>query len=716
MPTFSLRHPYFIIVLCLFICVLGVTSIIQMPVDMFPPINIPVVLVATFYNGMPPEQIEADVTDTFERFFTLGSGIDHMESRSMSGVSLIKIYFQPGTSANADVTQISNLAMADLRRLPEGTLPPVVMKTDASNLPVCLLTVEGQGLNETQLHDYLQYQIRNQIANVPGATVPPPYGGRYRQIMVYVDPRKLQAHNLSPMDVVRATNESNLILPAGDLRLGLTDQNIYTNAQIPNAAALNEIPLKTEGQKSVFIADVGNAVDGSYLQYNIVRVNGQNSVYVPIQKQGGDTNTIAVVSGIRRAIQILRDIPSQLKTHVVFDQSVFVKEAISTVMREGGVGILLTAVMILVFLGSMRATAAVFLSIPLSVMIAFFILHVGGRSIDSMVLSGLALAFSRLIDDSVVVLENVYRHIELGEEPHVAAVHGANEVALAVLAIMLVAVVVFFPVTFLFGVSKYLFTALALGVVLALFASYFCAVTVVPLYCAHVLKSVPAHGAAPGGGSWGARFHASFNAKFERVLDVYERWVSKALDHPREVVVGFVGMFLLSFLLFPFVGVSFFPRTDAGQFVINVKAPTGTRVELTEQYIKRVEGIVRRVVKPEDLETVVSNIGVMADLSALFTPNSAMHTAFVQVGLKENHKISSFVYMDQVRKRIATELPELRTYFQSGGLVDSVLNQGMPAPIDVQVSGMDLRKSAGIAQELARQIKALPSVSDVYVP
>jgi HAE1 family hydrophobic/amphiphilic exporter-1 len=714
MPSFSLRHPYFIIVLCMFVCVLGITSIVQMPVDMFPPINIPVVLVATFYNGMPPEQIEADITDTFERFFTLGSGIDHMESRSMSGVSLIKIYFQPGTNANADVTQISNLAMADLRRLPEGTLPPVVMKTDASNLPVCLLTVEGQNLNETQLHDYLQYQIRNQIANVPGATVPPPYGGRYRQIMVYVDPQKLQAHDLSPMDVVRATNESNLILPAGDLRLGPTDQNIYTNAQVPNAQALNQIPLKTEGERSVFVADVGHAVDGSYLQYNIVRVNGQKSVYVPIQKQGGDTNTIAVVSGIRKAIQTLRDIPANLKTHVVFDQSVFVKEAISTVMREGGAGVFLTALMILVFLGSMRATAAVFLSIPLSVMIAFFILHMAGRSIDSMVLSGLALAFSRLIDDSVVVLENVYRHIELGEEPSVAAIHGANEVALAVLAIMLVAVVVFFPVTFLFGVSKYLFGALALGVVLALFASYFCAVTVVPLYCAHVLK--PVHHGADVKKSWGARFHDAFNKRFDKMLDLYERWVQKTLDRPREVVIGFVAMFLLSFSLHPFIGVSFFPRTDAGQFVINVKAPTGTRVEITEDYVKQVEAIVREVVKPGDLDTVVSNLGVMADLSALFTPNSAMHTAFVQVGLKEDHKVSSFTYMDQVRSRVAAELPQLRTYFQSGGLVDSVLNQGMPAPIDVQVSGMDLRKTADIAQDLARQIKALPSVSDVYVP
>jgi len=714
-PTFAIRHPYFTIVVCLFICVLGITSLAQMPVDMFPPINIPVVLVATFYNGMPPEQIEADITDTFERFFTLGSGIDHMESRSMTGVSLIKIYFQPGTDANADVTNISNLAMADLRRLPEGTLPPVVMKVDASSLPVCLLTVDGQGLNETQLHDYLQFQIRNQIAGVPGATVPPPYGGKYRQIMVYVDPLKLQAHELSPMDVVRAMNESNLILPAGDVRLGPLDYNIYTNAQVADADALNRVPLKTEGQKSVFLSDVGKAVDGSYQQYNIVRVNGQKSVYAPILKQGGDTNTIAVVNGIKKAILTLRDIPAQLHTHVVFDQSVFVKQAISTVLREGGIGLFLTAVMILLFLGSMRATSAVFLSIPLSVMMAFFILHLADRTINAMVLSGLALAFSRLIDDSVVVIENIYRHIELGEDPKVAAVKGANEVALAVLAIMLVAVVVFFPVTLLFGVSKYLFSALALAVVLALAASYFDAVTVVPLFCAHFLKPAHAHGEDTKK-SWGARFHAGFNAKFEKMLNVYERYVDKTLDRPRDALIIFTGMFLLSFLLIPFIGVSFFPRSDAGQFVINVKAPTGTRIEVTNDYIKQVEEIVRQVVKPEDLNTVVSNIGVMPDLSALFTPNAGMHSAFVQVGLKEDHGTSSFVYMNEVRRRIAAQLPQLRTYFQSGGLVDAVLNQGMPAPIDVQVSGMDLKTNDKIAQDLARQIRAAKGVSDVYIP
>jgi multidrug efflux pump subunit AcrB len=717
MPSFAVRHPYLLIVVCLFVCVLGLTSVARMPVDMFPPINIPVVLVATFYSGMPPQQIEADITDTFERFFTLASGIDHMESRSMTGVSLIKIYFQPGTDANADVTQISNLAMADLRRLPQGTLPPVVMKVDASSLPVCLLTVSGEGLDETQLHDYLQYQIRNQIAGVPGATVPPPYGGKYRQIMVYVDPLKLQAHELSPMDVVRATNNSNLILPAGDVRIGPLDYNIYTNAQVADAKSLNSIPLKTEGDKSVFLSDVGEAIDGAALQYNVVRVDGQRSVYVAVQKQGGDTNTIAVVNGINDAIKTLRDIPAQLKAHVVFDQSLFVKQAISTVVREGSIGLVLTAIMVLIFLGSFRATVAVLLSIPLSVMIVFFVLYTGNRSIDSMVLSGLALAFSRLIDNSVVVLENIFRHIEHGEDPGAAAVNGANEVVLPVLAITLIAVVVFFPVTFLFGVSKYLFTALALAVVIALFASYFVAVTVVPLYSARYLKAIKMHDDAdPAQLSGMARFHAWFNVKFDQLLNIYERWVRKALDRPREVLYGFGAIFLLSFLLYPFIGVSFFPRTDAGQFVINVKAPTGTRIDVTENYIKQVEGIVRQVVPPSDLNTIVSNIGVMSDLSSLFTPNSGMHTAFVQVGLKEDHKVGSYVYMARVRERVARELPELRTFFQSGGLVDSVLNQGAPAPIDVQVSGADLQTDDRIAEDLARQFRALPGVSDVYVP
>ena len=725
MSSFSLRHPYFIVVVCLFVCVLGLTSLVQMPVDMFPEIDLPVVEVATFYNGMPPEQVEADITGRFERFFTLGSGIDHITSRSMPGVSLISVYFQAGSDPNADVTQVSNLAMADLRRLPPGTLPPVVVNSGASTLPVCLLTVEGKGLTETQLRDYLQFEIRDQIAGVPGATVPPPYGGKYREIMVYVDPLKLQANQLSPMDVVRAVNNSNLILPAGDVRMGGLDYNLYTNALVPSLKALDEVPLKTVGERSVFVSDVGNAVDGSALQYNIVRVNGQRSTYVPVQKQGGDSNTIAVVDGIKQAIEHLRDIPSQMKARVVFDQSVFVRQAISTVLREGGVGLVLTALMVLLFLGSVRATAAVFLSIPLSVMATLFFLHIGDSTINAMILSGLALAFSRLIDNSVIVLENIFRHVELGENPPVAAEKGTDEVALAVLAITIATVVVFFPVTLLYGVSKYLFTALAISVVLALFASYFVAVSVVPLYCAHLLKGEAHREAATAEGeppdpaarlSWGARFHAKFNARFERMLDKYDGAVKKTLDRPRTVVFGFLGLFLLSFALYPMVGLAFFPRTDAGQFIINVKAPTGTRIEDTEKYVKQIEGIVHDVVRPADLNTVVSNIGITPGLESLTTPNAGMYTAFVEVGLKEDHKISSFEYMDRVRAAIADQLPQLRTFFQSGGLVDSVLNQGAAAPIDVQVSGTDLHADDRVAIDLQRKFRTLPGVSDVYIP
>jgi hydrophobic/amphiphilic exporter-1 (mainly G- bacteria), HAE1 family len=721
MAGFSLRHPYFIIVICILASVLGITSVVQMPVDMFPPINIPVVTVATFYNGMPPEQIEADITDTFERFFTLGSSIDHQESRSLAGVSLIKVYFQPGTDANADVTQMANLAMADLKRLPEGTLPPVVLSTGASTLPVCMLTVEGQGLDETKLHDYLQYQIRDQIAGVPGATVPPPFGGKYRQVMVYIDPLKLQANQLSPMDVVRATNSSNVILPAGDVRIGPLDYNLYTNAQVARPQELNDVPVKTEGEKSVFISDIGQAVDGSYLQYNIVRVNEQKSVYVPVMKQGGDTNTISVVNGIKKAIKHLRDIPPQLKASAVFDQSVFVKQAIATVLHEAGIGLVLTAVMILIFLGSPRATAAVFLSIPLSVLATFLILHSMNKGIDSMVLSGLALAFSRLIDNSVVVLENIFRHLEEGAQPEDASERGVNEVALAVLAITLVTVVVFFPVTLLYGVSKFLFTALALGVVISLLASYFIAVSVVPLYCANFLRglvggSEPADENQRPHRSWGKRFREGFNTGFGLMLNRYDAWVQITLARPRLVVMGFVAVFVLSFALYPLIGIAFYPQTDQGQFVINVKAPSGTRIEVTNKYVEQVEDIVRQVVRPADLHTIVSNIGVMPDFSALFTPNSAMHTAFVQVGLKEKHKVSSFTYMDEVRKRLSEELPELRTYFQSGGLIDAVLNQGVPAPIDVQVSGMNLGMVNQIALEMTKRIKALPDIADVYTP
>ena len=393
MPRFALKNPFFVIMLCLVIAVVGVTTVARMPVDLFPQIKIPVVVVATFYAGMPPEQVEADITDTFERFFTLGSNIDHIESRSLTGVSLIKIYFKPGSDANAALSNIANLAMADLRRLPPGTLPPVVLKFDASSLPVCLVTLKGEGLDETRLKDLAQFQVRNQIANVSGASVPQPFGGRYRQIMVYVDPVKLEAHQLSLMDVVHAVNDSNLILPAGDVRIGPRDYNIYANAQLPNVEEINRIPLKTVGNASVMVADVGEAKDSGAIQTNIVRIDGQQSVYIPVLKQGGDSNTITIVNGIKAAIKDLLDIPKSLKTAVVFDQSIFVKSAIKNVMKEGGIGLLLTGIMILIFLGSPRATVAVLLSIPLSALVCFLLMNAMGGSINVMLLERFGAGF-----------------------------------------------------------------------------------------------------------------------------------------------------------------------------------------------------------------------------------------------------------------------------------------------------------------------------------
>src|SRR5215468_7831286 len=421
MSRFAIRHPYLVVVVCLVLAIVGTTTLVRMPVDLFPAIHIPVVVVATFYSGMPPEQIETDITGRFERFFTLGSDIDHIESRSLPGVSLIKIYFHPGSDPNAALSQISNLALANLRKLPPGTLPPVVLKFDASSLPVCLITLKGEGLNETQLRDLGQYAVRNQVAGVSGASVPQPFGGQYRQIMVYVDPLKLEAHQLSPMDVVRQVNDSNLILPAGDVKIGPFDYNLYSNSQVSTPSSINSVPLKTIGQSSVLVGDVGKAIDAQAIQTNIVRVDGQPSVYLPILKQGGDTNTIAVVGGIRDALRKLVDVPKQLMTRVVFDQSLFVKTAISNLVREGAIGLVLTGLMILLFLGSMRATAAVFLSIPLSALAAFLAISASGGTVNTMVLGGLALAFSRLIDNSVVVLENIFRHLEMGESPEEAA-------------------------------------------------------------------------------------------------------------------------------------------------------------------------------------------------------------------------------------------------------------------------------------------------------
>ena len=722
MSRFAITTPYFIVVVCLVVVLLGIVSVVRMPVDLFPAMNIPVVAVATFYPGMPPEQIEGNITYHLERFFTLASGIDHMESRSMSGVSLIKVYFQPGTNPDSAVTTVASLAMAEISHLPPGTLPPFVLKFDASSMPVCLVTVKGEGMTETQLKDIAQNVVRNQLAGVKGAAITQPFGGRWRQMMLYVDPHKLESYQMSLMDVVRAMNDSNIVLPAGDVQIGRQDYQIYANGQVTNVGDINRLPIKLVGDSPVRVSDVGVAKDAYSLQYNAVRVDGQRSVYLPVLKQGGDSNTIQVVDGVREKLKKLFDVPSTLEPRVVFDQSQFVKTSIATLLHEGGIGLFLTCLMILIFLGSLRATVAVFFSIPISALGTMVALQFGGSSVNSMVLGGLALAFSRLIDNSVVVLENIHRHLELGEPPLVAAENGGREVALPVLAATLTTIVVFFPVTLLYGVSKFLFTALALAVVLSLAASYVVAMTVVPLFCAKFLKhehhqaGTELSGQASTPRRRGIGFNAAFSAGFEHLRQGYTRLVGVVLVRPVITLLAFAVVFVFSISLFPQLGLSFFPRTDAGQFVINVKAPSGTRLVDTEADIAKLEALIRRIVTPEDMGMIVANIGVDPGFSAIYTTNSAMHTAFVQVNLKEGHRIGSYEYIDRVKRAAERELPQLATFFSTGSLVDAVLNMGMQAPIDVQVGGSNMKASYEVALELQRRIRAIRDVGDVFIP
>jgi multidrug efflux pump subunit AcrB len=726
MSRFAINTPYLVVVVCLIVAILGAVGVVQMPVDMFPAMNIPVVVVATFYSGMPPEQIEGDITYHLERFFTLASGIDHIESRSLNGVSIIRVYFQSNTNADIDAATIANLAVSDMKDLPPGTLPPVVLKSDASSLPVCLVTMNGEGLTDGNLKDIAQNFVRNQLAGVPGASIPQPFGGPWRQIQFYVDPYKLEARQISPMDVVRSLSQANVILPAGDVQIGNLDYNIYSNAQF-NLKDAGQYPIKMNGENPVLMSDVGQLKDAHALQYNVVHVNGQRSVYLPVMKQGGDSNTIAVVDGVRKTVTQLVDVPPAMKTAVVFDQSRFVRTAIETLLHEGGIGLFLTCMMILMFLGSLRATVAVVFSIPLSIFATFFLLQLGGSSLNSMVLGGLALALSRLIDNSVVVLENIFRHLEMGQPPQVAAETGGKEVALPVLASTLTTAVVFFPVTLLAGVSKFLFSAMALAVVISLFASYIVAMTVVPLFCARYLKlENPEHLGETDSGEaralksrktgWGARFNTAFNAAFNRMLGLYEALVQRALRIPATVLLLFFLAFAASLLLYNKLGFSYFPQTDAGQFVITFKAPSGTKLTVTERKVANLESLIKAIVRPGDLAILVDNIGVDNGFSAVYTSNAAMHTGFVQVGLQPGHSIGSYEYISRIKKRMAQEMPEITPFFSTGSLVDAVVSMGAPAAIDVQIIGADLAADNIVAQDIASQMRLSPTIADVFMP
>jgi CzcA family heavy metal efflux pump len=713
MPGFALRNPHTIIVGAVIIALLGVTAFARMPVDVFPNLKMPAVVVATFYPGMPPLEIERDITTRFERFFTLGSDIEHIESRSLPGVSIIRVFFHPDANVDTAAASLANLAMADLRHLPPGTLPPLVLKSDASSLPVTLVTVSGAGYSEAQLRDQAQYNIRNQLATVAGASVPPPFGGKYRQIMVYTDRKALEARGLTLMDVVHSLNDANLIIPAGDAKIGNLDYFVDTNSMIEHPDDINNVPVRIgAGQAPVLVGDVGRAEDAAQIQQNVVRIDGQRSVYVPILKQG-NANTIAVVDGVRDLLPEIFGLPAGMHLASIFDQSKYIREAIESLEHEAGSAAVLASLVILLFLGSFKSTLAIFVSIPLSVLAAAFGLFLNGSTTNVMTLGGFALAIGRLVDDSVVVLENINRHLAEGKSPAAAARDGAEEVALPVLASTLTTVIVFFPVMFLFGVAKYLFQALSLAVVLSMLASYVVAMTVIPIYCARFLTAEEARAEVEGAGhgrlAWFSRAYERFAARYERLLEA-------ALDRKWVVIVALTALFAVTMFGAAWLGTELFPRTDAGQFIINLRTPPGTRIEKTEALTSRVEDLIRSMIPAHDLGMVVSNLGLAPGFSAIYSPNAASDSGFVMVSLTPNHTESTWHYVDALRKALPTQVPEVQAFFQSGSIIDAVLNFGLAAPIDVQLSGPDYTALHAAAGQVARVVRQLPDVADVFVP
>ncbi|HKD66808.1 MAG TPA: efflux RND transporter permease subunit [Candidatus Binataceae bacterium] len=713
MPKFALRNPYTIIVGALAITILGVTAFSEMPVDVFPNIKIPAVVIATFYQGMPPLDMEDNITFRYERFFTLGSNIEHIESRSLAGVSIIKVYFQPGTDAATAAAQMGTLAMADLGIMPPGTLPPLVLQYDVSSVPVVLVTLEGRGYNETQLEDTMRYTVRNQLATVAGASVPIPFGGKFRQIMAYVNNQALQARGMSLMDVVKAIDQSNLILPAGDAKIGPTDYYIYSNSMTPRVRDINRVPVKIgRGQAPVLMGDVASVEDSSQIQYNKVLIDGRPSVYVPILRQVG-ANTISVVNGVKGLIPKVFGLEPGMQLKSIFDQSVYVRQAVRSLAHEAIIGSVLASLMILIFLGSFRSTLAIFLSIPLSILAGAFGLYINASTINIMTLGGFALAIGRLVDDSVVVLENINRHLELGKEPAAAALDGAQEVALPVLASTVTTCIVFFPVMFLFGVSKFLFSALALAVVLSMAASYVVAMSVIPIFCARFL-TVEAAVAAEHGARSGLL--AGFNRVYERFAHRYERGLTHALDHKLVVVLGAAMLFAVSLAIYPRLGRELFPQTDAGTFTINFRAAPGTRLELTTVLAREMEELIRRVIPPADLDMVVSNVGLAPSLSAIYSPNSSQETGFVQVELKAGHSQPTRYYVERLKRILPRELPEASTLFSSGSIIDAVLNFGAQAPIDVQLRGPVFKTLFQTAYDAQRLLDGMSEVSQTFIP
>jgi len=714
----ALNRPLTFIVMAMLIAGVGVLTAMKMPVDIFPSIRVPVIAVAWNYSGLPAEEMAGRIITQHERTLLNNvNDIEHIESQSLQGIGIIKIFFQPGADTRTATAQVTSASQSILRQLPPGVTPPLILNYSAATVPIIQLALSGEGLSEQQLFDIGQNQIRPFLVTVPGSTVPYPSGGRQRQIQVDLNPEALQSKGLSAQDVTAAIAAQNQINPVGFAKIGPFQYAIRLNNAPDSIEGLNDIPVKVVNGATIYMRDVAFVRDGSGPQTNVVHVEGRRSVLITILKNGA-ASTLAIIEGIKsRLPQIAQAVPSNLKVLPINDQSLFVQAAVSGVIKEGAIAAALTSLMILLFLGSWRSTVIIALSIPLAVLAAITLLSVFGQTLNVMTLGGLALAVGILVDDATVTIENINWHLEKGKGVIDAIMDGAMQIVTPAFVSLLCICIVFVPMFFLPGVAGYLFVPMALAVVFAMIASFILSRTLVPTMAMYLLKPHDHEARAERSSNPFIRFQRGFESRFERVRTEYGHLLRLAIGNRKPFILGFLGVVLLSFLLVPFLGSNFFPSVDAGQIALHVRAPIGSRIEQTAADFDRIQQRIRQLIPPEELATLADNIGL--PVSSINTTYNNSGTIGPQDGdifitLSEDHRPTS-EYIDTLRRELPKSFPGTSFAFLPADITSQILNFGAPAPIDIQITGKNMAVNAAYAERLLRKIRTIPGLADARI-
>ncbi|MEP7131978.1 MAG: efflux RND transporter permease subunit [Acidobacteriota bacterium] len=715
----ALRRPYTFVVLTLVILILGPIVILRTPTDIFPNINIPVVSVVWSYGGLSAPEMGNRIVSGYERGLTTTvNDIEHIESQTLSGISVVKIFFRPGAKIEAAVAQVTAFSQTSVRSMPPGTNPPFIITYNASSVPVLQLALSGRGLTEQQLFDFGNNYIRTQLATVQGAAIPFPYGGKQRQIQIDLDLAALQAKGLGPTDVVNAISAQNLILPSGTSKIGNFEYSVEMNSSPNSIQGLNDIPIRSANGSTIFIRDVAQVRDGYPPQTNIVRVAGQRASLLTIMKTG-TASTLDIIARVREELpKIASGLPPELKVTPLNDQSLFVRASINGVVREAIIAACLTGLMILIFLGSWRSTVIIAVSIPLSILCSILLLAALGETINIMTLGGLALAVGILVDDATVEIENINRNLEQGKETEQAILDGASQIAIPAFVSTLAICIVFVPMFFLTGVARYLFVPLAEAVVFAMLASYFLSRTLVPTMAKYLLKRHEPGVHETSGSNVFSRMQKSFEEKFERLREGYLGVLALSLEHRKGFLLTFFGSCAASVvLLYPWLGQDFFPAVDAGQLKLHLRARTGTRIEETARLCDQIDGVIREVIGPKEMGTLIDNIGVPYSGLNLSYSNSAPvgpADADILVSLQEHHRPTAEV-IQELRAKLTHGFPGVTFYFLPVDIVSQILNFGLPAPIDVQVIGRNLEGNRAFAEKLMEKIRYVPGLVDLRI-